>query len=296
MTHVLLGGRGVLGTGFRDVLRGADVVRLSPDWSRPDRLLVQVRDALLPLLSAGPTTVVWAAGVGSIAASREAMRAETEGLAGVDAAVRALPRDARDSVSVVLASSAGALYGGHGRELVQEGTPPSPATSYARVKLEQEALLRRLCDHTGCRVVACRISNLYGLADGWLRARGLVGTAVRATRLRQPMTVFVREDTRRDYVFSRDAAALCLHAVRTAPPGFSVELVCDGSTRTITDVLQLVGRVAGRRVPAVYAERAETRLQPPVLRFSPPPASRTAVRRTPMEAAVHLMLRAPLAA
>lgn len=293
MTHVLLGGRGVLGSGFREVLPPGDVVRMSPDWSRPAVLRTQVRAGLLPLLGGGSTTVVWAAGVGSIGAGAEAMAAESQALAGLDDAVRALPPDARAAVSVVLASSAGALYGGHGAGRVTEDTPPAPVTPYARAKLDQEALLRRLADDTGCRVVACRISNLYGLGNGVLRARGLVGTAVRATRLRQPMTVFVSEDTRRDYVFSRDAARLSLHALTEAPPGFSARLVVDGATRTVTDVLQLVGRVAGRRVPAVYAERAETRLQPPVLRFAP--RTRTRVRRTAMETAVHLMLRAPLA-
>ncbi len=55
-----------------------------------------------------------------------------------------------------------------------------------------------------------------------------------------------------------------------------------------------MGRVSGRRVPATYADRPETRLQPRVLRFAPPPTGPDAVRRTPLETAVHLLLRAPM--
>ena len=141
----------------------------------------------------------------------------------------------------------------------------------------------------------CRYSNLYGLAGGRLTARGLVSTAVRATRLRQPMVVYVSPDTRRDLVYNADAAAESLNLLAAATPGVTTALVRDGETRTVSEILALVGRVSGRRVPATYAERPETRLQPKVLRFRRPVRDALSVRRTPMEVAVHLMLRAPMA-
>lgn len=297
MTHVLLGGSGVLGSGFRAVLsaQGAAVQSLSPDWTSPDAVRREI-GARLPLLlrRAEPTTVVWAAGVGHVGATPHMLAAETAGVSALADAVRALPPASAARTTVVFASSAGALFAGHGSGEVTDGTPPCPTSTYGREKLRQEQVLRAAADDSGCRVLACRMTNLYGLAGGHLTPRGLVSTAVRCTRLRQPMTVFVSSDTRRDYLFNRDAAALALEAAQQAPAGFSVDLLRDGRTRTVAEVLALVGDVAGRRVPATYAERPATRLQPRVLRFARPQPSR--VRRIPMETGLALMVRAPLAA
>jgi UDP-glucose 4-epimerase len=223
------------------------------------------------------------------------METEMSGLRAVGDAVAALPAGRRTEVSVLLASSAGALFADAGSDAVDDRTPPTPVSDYGRAKLAQERYLAELAGTTGCTAVAVRISNLYGLAGGRVTPRGLVSAAVRAVRLRLPMTVFVSPDVRRDYVYARDAAALALHALDTAPAGFSTAFVTDGRTRTVAEVLGTVGKVAGRRVPAVYGERPETRLQPRVVRFAAPPAAGPVGRRTPMEAALHVMMRAPLA-
>lgn len=293
MQHLLLGGSGILGSGFRAVLarRGDDVTRLRPDWSRPASL----DQALLALSEArGPVTLIWAAGAGAVGASSAAMAAETDQVRALCRAVDALTAEQAAELSVLFASSAGALFGGHGTQEVTEQTTPYPISPYGREKLVQEAELAALARRTGARVLACRYSNLYGLADGVLTPRGLVSTAVRATRLRQPMTVFVSPDTRRDLVFNEDAAALSLELLDEARPGFSARLVRDGTTRTVGEIVSVVGHVSGRRVPATYAERPETRLQPRVLRFDRPPRRAGGHRSVPFEAAVHLMMRAPM--
>jgi len=109
------------------------------------------------------------------------------------------------------------------------------------------------------------------------------------------MTVFVSPDTRRDYVLNSDAAALALRVCETAPSGFSTALVREGRTRTVAEVLGLVGAVARRKVPAVYAERPETRLQPRAVRFAPPQLDRHSVQLTPMETGIARMVMAPMA-
>jgi UDP-glucose 4-epimerase len=237
--------------------------------------------------------VIWAAGVGHVGASADELEAETAGLAAAADALRELASRAASATTFLFASSAGALFAGV-QGIIDENTPPAPIAPYGHEKLRQEELLRRVAEETGARVVACRISNLYGLADGRLTARGLISIAVRCTRLRQPMTVFVSPDTRRDYLLNNDAAELALRHAEQAPPGFSTALVREGRTRTIAGVLGLIGAVAKRRVPAVYAERAESRLQPRALRFAPP-AGPDAIRLTSMETGIARMVMAPLA-
>jgi UDP-glucose 4-epimerase len=291
-TYLLFGGRGVLGTGYRHVLsrRGAHVIELSPRWDVAGDAALLLADQLPHAAARGEAVVIWAAGTGGVGASAEAMRAETETLMGLCQVVRAQAVRREASVSVLFASSAGGLFGAYGGRVIDADADPAPATPYGFEKLRQEEALRLLADD-GCRVVICRYSNLYGLADGKLTSRGFVGTALRATRLRQPMIVYVSPDTRRDLVFNTDAAAESLALLRRAEAPVTTALVCAGQTRTVAEIMALIGRVSGRRVPATYADRPETRLQPRVLRFRPQP---TDVRWTPMETALHLMLRAPL--
>ncbi len=289
----------MLGSGFREVLqrRRETVQWVRPDWADASDVRSTLRERVPQMVAgAGPATVIWAAGVGSIGASPAQRGTETAGVRALCEGLASLPRQERAELSVVFASSAGALFGGAGPAVVQEEAEPRPVTAYGHEKLVQEDLLRQFADRTSCRVLICRLSNVYGLAKDRLTARGLVSTAVRATRLRQPMVVYVKPDTRRDYIYNADAAAVSLHLLRSAPEGCSKALIRDGGTRTVSSVLDLVGAVSGRRVPASYADRPETRLQPPVLRFCPPTRGPDEVRRTPMETALHRMVYAPLGA
>ena len=271
------------------------MTRLAPRWGGAGDIAAVLESALPPLIARKDSiTIIWAAGVGHTGAGEAAMRAETADLQSLCDVITRLPAAQRTSVSVLFASSAGALYGGHGYAEITETDPPCPVSAYGRAKLAQEDVLHAFADETGCRIVTCRYTNLYGLADGLLTARGLVATAVRATRLRHPMVVYVGPDTRRDLVYNADAAAESLTVLDEAGAGMTTALIREGETRTVSEILALVGRVSGRRVPATHAERPETRLQPKVLRFRRPTCRSGSVRRTPMEVAVHLMLRAPM--
>lgn len=295
MNHIIIGSGGILGSAFRAQLehRGAPSVMLSPTWAKPATVAQLLRYDLDRLLRAGqPTTIIWAAGVGHVGASEEDMSSETIGIAAVGEALCSLPRHQAEAVKLIFASSAGALFAGV-TGMIEDDTHPCPVSPYGRQKLRQEDLLRRAADESGACVVSCRMSNIYGLAKGRLTARGLISTAVRCTRLRQPMTIFVSSDTRRDYVLSTDAAAIALQSAKCASNGFSTALICESRTRTIAEILSLVSAVARRRVPAVYAERPETRMQPRALRFS---ASATPqhTRFTPLEVGIARMVMAPL--
>jgi len=292
--YILLGGGGLLGSGFRAILdrRGDDYVRLHPPWRSRRELAHVIKSDLRALLCAeGPSTLIWAAGVGHVGASADDLAAETAGIAAAADALRDL--GSSSSTTILFASSGGGLFAGVD-VLIDDHTEPSPIAPYGREKLRQEELLRRVANETGARIVACRMSNLYGLASGHLRARGLIGTAVRCSRLRQPMRIIVSPDTRRDYLLNDDAAAIALHHGARARQGFSTALIREGRTRTIVEVLSLVGTITRRRVPVVFAQTAESPLQPRALRFSAP-VLHDDTRLTPMEAGIARMAMAPLA-
>ena len=155
---------------------------------------------------------MWAAGTGTVGASEEAMAAETETLTAVVEALAGAVRPNPDNC-LLFTSSAGAIYGGHGTGVIDEATPPAPITPYGREKLAQEAIVARLAEAGVMRTVSCRFTNVYGLAGGRLRRKGLVPAVVEAAMLRQPVRLFVSPDTRRDYLFNVDAARLALAEV-----------------------------------------------------------------------------------
>lgn len=297
MRYILLGGGGLLGSGFREQLerRGADFVTLQVAWQSIGELGPIIRSDLGRLLRRhGPATVIWAAGVGHVGASPDELAAETTGITAAAQALRDLSAAKAAETTLLFASSAGALFAGI-EGVIDEETRPQPIAAYGLEKLRQEGLLERAAEETGARVIACRMSNLYGLASGRLKSRGLIGTAVRCSRLRQPMTIFVSADTRRDYLLNGDAAALAIASMGSAPRGFSNALIREGRTRTIAEVLSLVGAVTRRKVPVVYLQRPESRLQPRALRFAPRSVGADDVRITPLETGIARMVMAPLA-
>ena len=124
---------------------------------------------------------------------------------------------------------------------------------------------------------------------------------VDSAMLRRPARLFVSPDTRRDYLFNRDAARLALAEVDAAMSGdvgvgaATVTIVRAGSTMTILDVVASTSRVLRRRVPVVITESPESRVQPLVLRFRERSGIQAAVPTTSLEAALRLMAEAPRA-
>ena len=295
---LVAGASGVLGSGFVDVLRqrGEPVIAMQLPWGDPsgaaDAVVAHWRAA--EEASAGaPITLVWAAGTGTVGASQNAMAAETGALAAV---VEALAGAATPNLGnrLLFTSSAGAIYGGHGTGVIDEATPPAPITPYGREKLAQEALVARLAEAGVMATVACRFTNVYGLADGRLRRKGLVPALLEAALLRQPVRLFVSPDTRRDYLFNVDAARLALaEAEAGAKMDLRTVIVRSGQTMTVLDLVGSVSRVLGRRVPVVITESPEGRVQPLVLRFRERRGVQAAIPSTSFEAAIRTMAEDP---
>ena len=281
--------------------------------------------------SGAPITLVWAAGTGTVGASEQAMAAETATLAAVvDALVGAATPNLGNRL--LFTSSAGAIYGGHGSGVIDEATPPAPITPYGRAKLAQEALVARLSDAGVMGTVVCRFTNVYGLADGRLRRKGLVPALLEAAMVRQPVRLFVSPDTRRDYLFNVDAARLALAEADAAtggawvadpdaaayPAGVAraaanpdgrgelsgaraaesarasrVVIVRAGSTMTVLDLVASTSRALRRRVPVVITESPESRVQPLVLRFRERSGIQATIPTTSFEAALKSMAEAP---
>ena len=315
--RLIAGSSGVLGSGFVEALRrrGEPFTAMQVPWgdaSRAAERVVSYWRAAEAYAPGSPITLVWAAGTGTVGASGDAMAAETETLTAVVEALSLVVRPNPNNC-LLFTSSAGAIYGGHGTGVIDQATPPSPITPYGQEKLAQEAIVARLAEAGVMRTVSCRLTNVYGLAGGRLRRKGLVPAVLEAAMLRQPVRLFVSPDTRRDYLFNVDAARLALAevdagasavagvamaeavspraAVRAPDP--RVALVRAGTSMTVLDLVGSVSRVLRRRVPVVITESPESRVQPLVLRFRERSGIQATIPTTSFEAAIRTMAEAP---
>jgi UDP-glucose 4-epimerase len=223
---LIAGASGVLGSGFVDVLRhgGEPFIAMQLPWGDPSgaaNAVVAHWRAAEKMSAGSPITLVWAAGTGTVGASEQAMAAETATLAAVlEALAGAVTANLGNRL--LFTSSAGAIYGGHGTGVIDEVTPPAPITPYGREKLAQEGLVTRLSDAGVMSTLACRFTNVYGLAGGRMRRKGLVPALVEAAMLRLPVRLFVSPDTRRDYLVNGDAARLALAELDAVGDGSAV--------------------------------------------------------------------------
>jgi UDP-glucose 4-epimerase len=295
MTHLLIGGSGIVGSGFAEALHaaGEPVVRLRPPWSDPPGACHYIEDRVAGLIRGGPVTVIWAAGIGAVSSDPDDMGAE---ISALSALVESLKQSSRVTAGsrLIFSSSAGALYGGHGPTRIHDDSEPVPIAAFGFEKLDQEGICAELAEH-GWGVLLARFSNVYGLSEGRVVRRGLIDTAVRAVRTATPMSIYVSPDSRRDYVYNVDAAQTCLDFSRALPVGCHRRIIAAGETVSVASVIATVGAVARRRVPATFGDRPYSSLQPRTLWFQPGPRP---VQRpsTPMPVALHRMMMAPLAA
>ena len=129
--------------------------------------------------------------------------------------MRWCPRWAAQSVPtsancLLFASSAGAIFGGHGDAVIGDATPPAPITPYGREKLVQEGIVAGLAEAGVMRTVSCRFTNVFGLAGGRLRRKGLVAVLVDSAHAAAAGAPVREPGHRRDYLFNVDAARLAL--------------------------------------------------------------------------------------
>ncbi len=139
-----------------------------------------------------------------------------------------------------------------------------------------------------------RLSNLYGPGQDVSKPQGLITQLCRAQLSRQPLSVYVSLDTRRDYLFVDDAAAMVVdglekvteHGVR------ALKVFASERSTTIGAVLGDLHRITRRRPPVVLGTSATSSLQVRDLRLRSvawPPS--TGLARTPLVAGIAATLQ-----
>ena len=220
----VIGAGGLLGGALVDALRQRGEVALhaveqSLAWGHNELLAAQwdreVAAFARSAARADRWLLVWAAGVSSMSSDDASLKLESRALDLLLERLMAEPALSAMPGCLVLASSAGAIYGQSREEWISETSAVAPGTAYAAHKLEQEMKVRRVVEsHRGWTALLARYSTLYGPGQSRDKAQGLISQLARRIVANEVVHIYVPLDTIRDYMFVDDAANRTLATVR----------------------------------------------------------------------------------
>ena len=152
---------------------------------------------------------------------------------------------------VVYASSS-SVYGDHVALPMREDARPQPVSPYGVTKLAAEQLCYLYYATYGVPTVSLRYFTVYGPRQ---RPDMAFHRFLQATRRGDSISLFGDGNQTRDFTFVADAVAATVAAGLRGVPG-RVYNIGGGSRVSMHDVIEIIGRVAGRR-PLVDADLAQ---------------------------------------
>lgn len=231
--------------------------------SAADVLAAAAHDLKREASDAGtPWQVLWCAGSGMTSSSAEALEQEVRLF---DALLDAL--DAAPQGAVFLASSVGGVYAGNPNPPYSEASAPVPLAPYGRTKLRMEEAVHEWARRTGCQALIGRIANLYGPGQNLDKPQGLVSQVCANYLRRRPTSIWVSQDTLRDYLYVEDCADLIHDSMDRLrlEGGSATKILGSGQSVTISAIIGEVKRVIGRKPDVLFARSANARFQVPDL-------------------------------
>jgi len=150
---------------------------------------------------------------------------------------------ARLTMERVVYSSSSSVYGDHVPMPMREDALPQPVSPYGVSKLAAEQLCYLYFANYGVPAVSLRYFTVYGP-----RQRPDMGfhKFLRATILGEAISVYGDGEQTRDFTFVADAVHANIAAATRGIPG-RVYNIGGGSRVSVNEVLDMIGRVAGRR-------------------------------------------------
>lgn len=168
----------------------------------------------------------------------------------VTSTLRLLEAARKVSVQRLVIASSSSIYGDAEILPTREDVRPSPVSPYGVTKVAAEHLAHVYWRNFGLPTVCLRYFTVYGprqrpdMAFHRLISRALA---------REPFEVYGDGKQTRDFTFVADAVAGTLAASERGRPGATYNLG-GGSRRSMTDVLETLGELLGRRVDTIYCE------------------------------------------
>lgn len=175
-------------------------------------------------------------------------------------AVRAHTETGGAALTRLVYASSSSLYGDALTYPTSEDAVPAPFSPYGVTKLAAEHLCGVYARNWGVPSVALRYFTVYG---GGQRPDMALHRMIRAATGGPPFPLYGDGSQRRDFTHVSDVVAANLAAVTAPVPAGTAVNIAGGSDTTVTDLLEIVAEVTGRRVevtaePAAKGDVART--------------------------------------
>ena len=214
-----------------------------------------------------PWAIVWGAGRVTTASSEE--EALTELLTFRDCI--ATLRDQMQGVPrgrFLLASSAGGIYAGSVNPPFHSESQEVPLGVYGHLKREQEIFVAETLTDT-MNVVIARLANLYGAGQDLAKLQGLISRLALASITKETLTMFVPQDTLRDYIYVDDAAGLTLHWLSVASEPLQTRVLATGKAASLGSIITAMKSITRTHIPIAFGLHPSAAFQAQDLRLIP---------------------------
>ena len=149
----------------------------------------------------------------------------------------------KPGIERVVYASSSSVYGDHVPMPMKEDALPQPVSPYGVSKLAAEQLCYLYHANFGVPAVSLRYFTVYGPRQRPDMAfRKFLTAAIRE----EPITLFGDGEQTRDFTYVHDAVAATIAAGSRGVPG-RVYNVGGGSRASMNEVIEMIGRVSGRR-------------------------------------------------
>lgn len=155
---------------------------------------------------------------------------------------------------LVFPSSGGTIYGEVGNRPATEKDPAAPLLSYGLGKLISEEMIHFYSRMYGLSYLILRISNAYGAARIRRVSQGVIDVFLEQVYAGQPLHVWGKLDTVRDYIFIDDLMDAFLKLLQTDHERSDTINVGSGTGSSLRQVLEAIEEVTGH-APTIH--RAE---------------------------------------
>jgi len=244
-------------------------------WSDPTVLNTQfvseLADFFSHFASGDQWQIIWAAGKSTMRTPESACQRETavlqDFLLKLTQALQTNPYEG----CFGFASTAGGIYTQSHPENITELSPVSPSTPYARQKLVQERLLSEWASECGLctRLIIGRFSTLYGMHQDQSKNQGLISAITQCIALHKPLSLFVPLETKRDYLWSEDAARMFLWHLQEKiyPKHSAIRLIAQEESISIAAMLEQFKFITGQQVKVSQSPELPAGIYPLEIHF-----------------------------
>ena len=217
------------------------------------------------MINGADWSIAWCAGRSIVGSSNSEIDRESELIETLFDAIKAC-KPVGVTGKVFFASSAGGVYAGASKEMIDEDSQPKPIATYGFGKLAHEEIFKKNSRQQQINCLIGRITNLYGPGQDMTKSQGLISQLCRSNLTKRPLNIFVPLQTARNYLYVDDASAMIAEFMQHDDT-LCIKIFASPQSITIATLIRTSYEVFKRRPLISLGINERTSMQPMSLHF-----------------------------